>query len=69
MRGPSTSRAHRGRVVPARTSATPPRVASGDSGTGAVGEMSITGAQFAMMVGALAGLGVVVWLVAKVASK
>jgi hypothetical protein len=42
-------------------------LASGDSGTSGVGEMSISGAQFAMMVGALAGLGVVVWLVAKVA--
>jgi hypothetical protein len=44
-------------------------LASGDSGTGAVGEMTISGGQFAMMVGALVGLGVVVWLVAKVAMK
>jgi hypothetical protein len=44
-------------------------LASGDSGTGAVGEMSISGGQFAMMVGALVGLGVIVWVVAKFASK
>ncbi len=40
--------------------------AAGDSGTSSVGEMSVTGAQLAMMVGALAGLGVVVWVLAKV---
>jgi hypothetical protein len=44
-------------------------LASGDSGTGAVGEMTISGAQFGMMVGALVGLGLVVWVVAKFASK
>lgn len=44
-------------------------LASGDSGTSGVAEMSLTGGQFAMMVGALVGLGVVIWLVAKVASK
>jgi hypothetical protein len=44
-------------------------LASGDTGTGAVGEMTITGSQFGMMIGALVGLGVIVWLVAKVATK
>jgi hypothetical protein len=44
-------------------------LASGDSGTSGVGEMTISGGQFAMMVGALVGLGVVIWVVAKVASK
>lgn len=44
-------------------------LASGDSGTSSVNEMSLTGGQFAMMVGALVGLGVVVWLVAKVANR
>jgi hypothetical protein len=44
-------------------------LASGDSGTSGAAEMNITGGQFAMMVGALVGLGVVVWIVAKVASK
>ena len=44
-------------------------LASGDSGTSSVNEMNITGGQFAMMVGALVGLGVVIWVVAKVASK
>jgi hypothetical protein len=39
--------------------------AAGDSGTSSVGEMQVTGAQLAMMVGALVGLGVVVWLLAK----
>jgi hypothetical protein len=54
-------------VALAVLAATARAFASGDSGTGGVGEMTITGAQFGMMVGALAGLGVVVWLVAKVA--
>lgn len=44
-------------------------LASGDSGTSGVNEMNLTGGQFAMMVGALVGLGVVIWLVAKVANK
>ncbi len=44
-------------------------LASGDTGTGAVGEMSISGGQFAMMIGALVGLGAIIWVVAKVANK
>jgi hypothetical protein len=44
-------------------------LASGDTGTAGVGEMSLTGGQFAMMLGALVGLGVVIWLVAKVANR
>ena len=43
--------------------------AAGDSGTSSVGEMNLTGGQFMMLVGALVGLGVVIWLVAKVASR
>jgi hypothetical protein len=42
-------------------------LASGDSGTSGMGEMQISGAQFGMMLGALVGLGVVIWIVAKVA--
>jgi len=44
-------------------------LASGDTGTSGVGEMSLTGGQFAMMIGALVGLGVIIWVVAKVASR
>lgn len=44
-------------------------LAGGDSGTSSVGEMQVTGAQFAMMLGGLAGLGVVVWLLAKVMNR
>ena len=44
-------------------------LASEATGTEGVAEMSLTGGQFAMMIGALVGLGVVVWLVAKVAMK
>ncbi|HSM92767.1 MAG TPA: hypothetical protein VLT47_07730 [Anaeromyxobacteraceae bacterium] len=40
-------------------------LASGDSGTGAVAEMQVSGKQLGMMVGALVGLGVVVWIIAK----
>jgi hypothetical protein len=43
--------------------------AAGDSGTSSVGEMSITGAQLGMMVGALVGLGIVVWALTKVLSR
>ena len=42
-------------------------LASGDSGTSGMGEMTITGGQFGMMIGGLVVLGVVVWIVAKVA--
>ena len=44
-------------------------LAAGDSGTSSVNEMNLTGGQFMMLIGALVGLGVVIWLVAKVASK
>lgn len=43
--------------------------AGGDTGTGAVAEMQITGAQFGMMVGGLVVLGLVIWGVAKFTSK
>jgi hypothetical protein len=43
--------------------------ASGDTGTGAVSEMQITGGQFGMMVGGLVVLGLAIWVVAKFTSK
>lgn len=43
--------------------------AGGDTGTGAVSEMQITGGQFGMMVGGLVVLGLVIWGVAKFTSK
>jgi hypothetical protein len=43
--------------------------AGGDSGTSAMGEMNISGAQLGMMVGALVGLGGVVWALAKFLNK
>jgi hypothetical protein len=47
----------------------PHALASEATGTEGVSQMSISGGQFAMMIGALVGLGAVVWLVAKLASK
>jgi hypothetical protein len=44
-------------------------LASGDTGTAGVGEMTLSGAQFGMLVGGLVGLGVVVWVVVKIAAK
>lgn len=43
--------------------------AAGDSGTSSMGEMQISGAHLAIMVGALCGLGVVFWLLAKVMNR
>jgi hypothetical protein len=43
--------------------------AGGDSGTEAMGEMTVTGSQFLMMLGGLVGLGVVVWLVVKAMNR
>jgi hypothetical protein len=40
-------------------------LAAGDTGTGDVAQMQVSGKQFGMMVGALVALGVVIWLVAK----
>lgn len=40
-------------------------LASGDTGTGAVGEMQLSGSQLAMVFGALVGLGLVIWIVAR----
>jgi len=39
--------------------------ASGDSGTGSMGEMSLSGGQFAMLLGAVVGLGVVIYVITK----
>jgi hypothetical protein len=43
--------------------------AGGDSGTEAMGEMTVTGSQFLMMVGGLLGLGAAVWLVVKAMNR
>ena len=43
--------------------------ASGDSGTGAMGEMDVSGTQLAMIVGGLVAMGVVMWLVIKVLGR
>jgi hypothetical protein len=43
--------------------------AGGDSGTGSMGEMQLSGGHFLMILGGMAGLGVVVWAVAKFAGK
>lgn len=43
--------------------------AAGDSGTESMGEMTVTGAQFMMMLGGFVGLGVVVWLVVKAMNR
>jgi hypothetical protein len=59
----------RAAVGAALLSASSAALAAGDSGTSSVGEMSLTGAQFGMMVGGLVGLGVVIWLVVKVANR
>ena len=44
-------------------------LAAGDSGTGSMGEMQLTGTHFLMMLGGLAALGVVIYFVAKLTSK
>jgi hypothetical protein len=59
----------RAAVVAALVATSNVALASGDSGTSSMGEMSLTGGQFAMMLGGLVGLGVVIWLVAKVANR
>lgn len=44
-------------------------LAAGDSGTSSMGEMSVSGAQFMMLIGGLVGLGVVTWLVVKLMNR
>lgn len=44
-------------------------LASGDSGTGAVGEMNLSGGQFFLLVGGVVAVGIVLWLVSKFISK
>jgi hypothetical protein len=44
-------------------------LASGDSGTGAVGEMQVTGGMLAMIVGGVAVMGVVIWVLIKFLNK
>jgi hypothetical protein len=44
-------------------------LAAGDSGTSSMGEMSISGAQFGMLIGGLVGLAAVIWVVTKVVSR
>ena len=43
--------------------------AAGDSGTGSMGEMQLTGTHFMMIVGAMVVLGIVIYFVAKVAGR
>lgn len=43
--------------------------AGGDSGTEAMGEMTVTGGQFLMMGGGLLGLGAAVWLVVRAMNR
>jgi hypothetical protein len=44
-------------------------LAAGDSGTGSMGEMQLSGTHFLMMLGALVLLGVVIYFLAKLTSK
>lgn len=56
-------------VVTANLLAASSALASEATGTEGVGEMSLTGGQFMMLVGALVGLGLVIFGVAKVANR
>ncbi len=62
-------RALRAAVAGAVLSAAPAALAAGDSGTSSMGEMTITGAQFGLLVGGLVGLAAVVWIVTKIVSR
>lgn len=44
-------------------------LASGDSGTSSMGDMNVGGGMLLAMVGGLVCVGVVIWLIVKVASK
>ncbi|HSD20178.1 MAG TPA: hypothetical protein VLC54_09075 [Anaeromyxobacter sp.] len=59
----------RAAVAAAVLSAASAAHAGGDSGTSSMGEMQLTGTHFLFMVGGLAGMGVVVWLLAKVVNR
>lgn len=43
--------------------------AAGDSGTGSMGQMEVSGTELGMLIGGLVGLGVVIWLVTKFVIK
>jgi hypothetical protein len=43
--------------------------AAGDSGTSSVGDMNVSGAQLGMIIGGVAVMGVVIWLLIKFVSK
>jgi hypothetical protein len=45
------------------------RAAGEATGTDAVGEAPVTGTMFFMLIGGIAGLGVVIWLVTKFLAK
>lgn len=45
------------------------RAAGGDSGTGAVGEMEVSGSQLLMIFGGVAAVGIALWLVIKLINK
>ena len=40
-------------------------LASGDSGTSSVGDMNVGGAQLGMIIGGVAAMGVVIWVLLK----
>jgi hypothetical protein len=63
-----TTLARRVAAVAAVSLATMAR-AGGDSGTESMGDMSVTGAQFMMMLGGVVGLGVVIWFVVKAMNR
>jgi hypothetical protein len=44
-------------------------LASGDSGTGAVAEMEVSPMVFLYLLGGLAGMGIVIWLMLKVMNR
>jgi len=51
------------------TAAASTALAAGDSGTSSMGEMQLNGGHFLMILGGMAALGGVVWVVAKFAGK
>jgi hypothetical protein len=67
MKGIQAARATAAAAVLAAAGAA---LAAGEAtGTEAVGEMHVTGGQFAMMIGALVVLGLVIWVITKFVMK
>lgn len=44
-------------------------LASGDSGTGSVGEMPVTGGMIGMILGGVVAMGIVIWVLVKFLNK